>query len=158
MAIAFELVINFGSDQAAAAAARHLTVKHPPLTAGQHHVRMHEPLLTTVRGYHGQPHLEMSILPIGVGWAVALDRQHERLRLTAAELATVGRIHVEDQGDDRASVTVHVRAIGWSGQMSLSGTAHPWRLEARRDAGGWRVWAANLPAWCGVHVRPDRCG
>ncbi|RZU73781.1 hypothetical protein EV384_2205 [Micromonospora kangleipakensis] len=74
-----------------------------------------------------------------------------------SKLETVGPIDVEDQGDDRATVTAQVRPIWWNGPTSLSGTAHPWRFETRRDAGGWRVWAADLPEWCGVHVRADAC-
>ena len=74
-----------------------------------------------------------------------------------SNLETVGPIDVEDQGDDRATVTAQVQAIWWSEQTNLSGTAHPWRFETRRDAGGWRVWVAELPPWCGVHVRADVC-
>ncbi|GAA4565227.1 hypothetical protein GCM10023176_12810 [Micromonospora coerulea] len=75
-----------------------------------------------------------------------------------SKLETVGPIDVEDLGDDRAKVTAHVHAIWWGGQMSLSGAAHPWRFQTRQDAGGWRVWAAELPPWCGVHVRVEACG
>ncbi|RZU72012.1 hypothetical protein EV384_0351 [Micromonospora kangleipakensis] len=74
-----------------------------------------------------------------------------------SKLETVGPIEVEDQDDDRATVTVQVHAIWWNEQANLSGEAHPWRFETRRDAGGWRVWAAELPPWCGVHVRADAC-
>ncbi|SCF28289.1 hypothetical protein GA0074696_4062 [Micromonospora purpureochromogenes] len=59
-----------------------------------------------------------------------------------AKLETVGPIDVEDQDDDGATVTVQV---------------HWWNEHTNRDAGGWRVWAAHLPAWCGVHVRADAC-
>jgi hypothetical protein len=91
MAIAFELVINFGSNQTAAFAALRLTADYPSLAAGKHDVPLHEPLITTARGYYdGEPHLEMSILPVGVGWKVALDRDHERLPLKAAELSELG--------------------------------------------------------------------
>ncbi|WP_319462661.1 hypothetical protein [Micromonospora sp. RTP1Z1] len=76
---------------------------------------------------------------------------------TPSKLETVGPIDVEDQGRNRATVTAQVRPIWWSGQTSLSGTAHPSRFETRRDAGGWQVWAADLPTWCGVHVRADAC-
>lgn len=75
-----------------------------------------------------------------------------------SKLGTVGPIDVDSQGEGRATVTVHVRAIWWRGQTILNGTEQPWRFEARRDDGGWRVWAANLPPWCGVHVRADACG
>ncbi|MBQ0906809.1 hypothetical protein [Micromonospora sp. U21] len=42
-----------------------------------------------------------------------------------SKLEVVGRIDVEDQGDSRARVTAHVRAIWWNGPTSLSGTDHP---------------------------------
>lgn len=90
MAIVFELVINFGSDRDAAAAAGHLVAAHPPLSAGHYHIPLHEPLLSTVRGYHGEAYLEMSIIPVGVGWKVGFDRDRERLRLTAAEFSELG--------------------------------------------------------------------
>ncbi|WP_319464047.1 hypothetical protein [Micromonospora sp. RTP1Z1] len=50
-----------------------------------------------------------------------------------SKLETVGPIDVEAQGDSRATVTAHVRAIWWNGPTSLSGTEHPWRFEMRRD-------------------------
>ncbi|MET7804341.1 hypothetical protein [Micromonospora chersina] len=74
-----------------------------------------------------------------------------------SKLETVGPIDVEGQGDDRATVTAQVHGIWWGGQINLSGESHAWRFETRRDAGGWRVWAADLPPWCGVHVRADSC-
>ncbi|MBQ0895537.1 hypothetical protein KBX37_20950 [Micromonospora sp. U56] len=74
-----------------------------------------------------------------------------------SKLEVVGAIDVEDQVDDRATVTAQAHAVWWNEQGNLSGTAHPWRFETRRDAGGWRVWAADLPSWCGVHVRPHTC-
>ncbi|MFG2108654.1 hypothetical protein [Micromonospora chersina] len=74
-----------------------------------------------------------------------------------SKLDVVGAIDVEDQGDDRAGVTTQVHAVWWNEQVNLGGDAHPWRFETRRDAGGWRVWAADLPPWCGVHVRADVC-
>ncbi|MFE2613337.1 hypothetical protein ACFXA2_06965 [Micromonospora chalcea] len=74
-----------------------------------------------------------------------------------SKLEVVGPIDVEDQADNRATVTAQVHAVWWNEQVSLSGTAHPWRFETRRYAGGWRVWAADLPPWCGVHVRADAC-
>ncbi len=74
-----------------------------------------------------------------------------------SKLEVVGPIDVEDQADDRATVTAHVHAVWWTDQVNLSGTAHPWRFETRRDASGWRVWSAELPPWCGVHLRADAC-
>ncbi|MFR9774868.1 hypothetical protein ACL02O_02280 [Micromonospora sp. MS34] len=74
-----------------------------------------------------------------------------------SKLQTVRPIDVEGQGNYRATVTAQVSPTWWKEQINFSGTAHPWRFETRRDAGGWRVWAADLPPWCGVHVRPDTC-
>ncbi|MET7808903.1 hypothetical protein [Micromonospora chersina] len=91
MAIAFELVINYGSNHNAAAAARHAALNHPPLTAGPHQVGLHKPLLGTVRGYDGKQYLEMAVLPVGVGWKVGLDRHAPHLGLTADELSELGK-------------------------------------------------------------------
>lgn len=74
-----------------------------------------------------------------------------------SKLEMLAPIEVEDQGDDRATVTAQVRPTWWHEQINISGTAHTWRFETRRDAGGWRVWSADLPQWCGVHVRADAC-
>jgi hypothetical protein len=106
---------------------------------------------------------------IGLSRVLAASRHDELLRQwrqyrgdmeranVPSKLETVGPIDVEDQGDDRATVTAQVRPTWWNEQINLSGTAHPWRFETRRDSGGWRVWAADLPSWCGVHVRADAC-
>ena len=107
---------------------------------------------------------------IGLSRILAAKRHDELLRQwrqyrgemeranVPSKLETVGPIDVEDQDDDdRATVIAQVRPTWWNEQTNLSGTAHPWRFETRRDAGGWRVWAADLPPWCGVHVRPDAC-
>lgn len=90
MAIAFELVVNFGSSDGAARAAHDLVVSSAPLAVASRSVNLHEPLLNRVRGSDGVPYLEMSVLPIGVGWGVGLDRGHEPVRLTAAELTELG--------------------------------------------------------------------
>jgi hypothetical protein len=91
MAIAFELVVNFGSNEAAADSAYEFVVGQAPLlTVGDTSVGLHEPLLNLTRGGDGVSYLLMSVLPIGVGWGVALDRGQEHLRLTAGELTEVG--------------------------------------------------------------------
>ncbi|PWU46039.1 hypothetical protein DLE60_21525 [Micromonospora globispora] len=53
-----------------------------------------------------------------------------------SKLEVVGRIGVEDQDEDRATVAAQVHAVWWNDRIYLSGTAHPWRFETRRDAGG----------------------
>src|SRR5262245_29245957 len=45
VAIVFELVVNFGSNDAAARTARELVVSHGPLVVGGRDVGLHEPLL-----------------------------------------------------------------------------------------------------------------
>jgi hypothetical protein len=54
MALGFELTINFGSDEAAAAAARRLVAGHGPLRAGSHLVPLHEPLVFSDEDEQGQ--------------------------------------------------------------------------------------------------------
>ncbi|MGH3728617.1 MAG: hypothetical protein ACRDTU_07665 [Micromonosporaceae bacterium] len=90
MAIVFELVINYGHDHAAAQDASRLVAIHPPLTAGPHHVRLHQPLTRTVRDAAGEPYLELSIVPAQVGFGVGLDGSQPRLALTAKELSKLG--------------------------------------------------------------------
>jgi hypothetical protein len=90
VAIAFELVVNFGSNDGAARTAHDLVVSRGPLAVGRRSVDLHEPLLNRARGSDGVPYLEMSVLPLGVGCGVGLDRGHEPLRLTAAELTELG--------------------------------------------------------------------
>ncbi|TDB96453.1 hypothetical protein E1091_09235 [Micromonospora fluostatini] len=107
---------------------------------------------------------------LGVSRVLAPDR-HDELRQqwqeyrTAMEstgrppfkLETVGRLVVDDRAEDRALVVAQVRGIWWDGPTVMAGTAHPWRWETRRDAGGWRVWSTELPPWCGTHVRAELC-
>ncbi|MFI7022790.1 hypothetical protein ACIBMZ_08750 [Micromonospora sp. NPDC049900] len=67
---------------------------------------------------------------------------------------------VEDQADDRAMVVTEVYPVWRSvevGGLMVHGSSHPWRFEARRDGGGWRVWSVAPYAWCGGHVRASAC-
>ncbi len=102
---------------------------------------------------------------------VLADERHDELRdqwqeyRTAMEstgrppskVETVGRLVVDERGEDRALVVAQVRGVWWDGPNAMAGTAHPWRWETRRDDGGWRVWSAELPPWCGTHVRAELC-
>lgn len=90
MAICFELVVNFGVNEAGVRAAHELIVAAKPLVVGLREIRLHEPLLHRASDADGSPYIEMSVLPVGVGWAVALDRGHERVRLSTAELTDLG--------------------------------------------------------------------
>ncbi|MDP9798297.1 hypothetical protein J2S43_006809 [Catenuloplanes nepalensis] len=75
---------------------------------------------------------------------------------------TWGAATEQVEAEGRAAVTVDVAGV-WSlpdapvGSSILRGESHPWHFEARRDRGGWRIWSASLPAWCGAHVRADTC-
>ncbi|MEU9022696.1 hypothetical protein [Actinomadura sp. NPDC048394] len=89
MAIVFELVLNYGQNHAAIEDARRVVAAHPPLPAGPYRVALHEPLVDTVLDAADQPFLEMSIIPVGVGHNVAIDR-HSRVRLTPEELDELG--------------------------------------------------------------------
>ncbi|MEV4534465.1 hypothetical protein AB0J82_11610 [Asanoa sp. NPDC049518] len=91
MAIAFELVVNFGSEGDAARAACDLARSAAAIPVGERTIRLHEPLLASTAGSDGGSYLELSVLPVGVGWGVVLDRGHEPVRLSAAELTTLGR-------------------------------------------------------------------
>ncbi|MGW4295619.1 hypothetical protein ACWEH1_21565 [Micromonospora chersina] len=74
-----------------------------------------------------------------------------------SKLEAVGPMAIEHQGDDQATVMEQVHAVCWDGSHLLTGDAHPWRWELRKDDGGGRVWSVELPSWCGVHVRPELC-
>jgi len=90
VALAFELVINYGQNLAAAAEACRVANTHPPLRAGKHEVSLHPSLLREVMASDGGRYLEMSVLPVGVGYNVALDRNKPRLSLTLEELNELG--------------------------------------------------------------------
>lgn len=90
MAICFELVVNFGADEAAAQTAHDLIAAAEPLLVGNQEVVLHEPLLRWVRDVDDVPYLEMSVLPVGVGSGVAMDRGRKLVRLSAAELTELG--------------------------------------------------------------------
>ncbi|GAA4935051.1 hypothetical protein [Actinoplanes utahensis] len=90
MAIAFELVVNFGANHDAAERARAAVSGHPPLHVGDHRIPLHEPLLMTARSSSGREFLEMSVLPVGVGSGVAPDRGRRSIPLTGEEFGLLG--------------------------------------------------------------------
>jgi hypothetical protein len=91
LALAFELVVNFGANHTAADEAREVVLNHAPVKAGTHQLALHPSLLRTVRSYNGHEYLEVSVLPVGVGYNVAIDRGHKHVELTSSELSEVGR-------------------------------------------------------------------
>lgn len=90
MALAFELVVNYGRDRRAAAEACRVAAAHPPLRAGTHDVLLHPPLQREVSARDGGRYLEISVLPVAVGCNVALDRHRPQLSLTLEELNELG--------------------------------------------------------------------
>lgn len=90
LVVAFELAVNFGSNETAALAARELVIGAAPLTAGNQQVSMHAPSLNLVEAGDGSLYWLMTILPVGVGWGVVVDRGRERRPLTAAQLTDIG--------------------------------------------------------------------
>ncbi len=85
MAICFELVVNFGDNIEAAQAAALMSPSPPTMQAGSHRIPLHRALMNRTGSY-----IELSVLPVAVGWGVALDGTLPRTRLSAAELTELG--------------------------------------------------------------------
>lgn len=98
MALAFELVINYGRHRQAVEHASAVVSEYPPLRAGRHAVPLHRPVLSdlgadrrrALRVPEAEPYFELSILPVGVGYGAGLDGDHPRLQLTTDELTELG--------------------------------------------------------------------
>jgi hypothetical protein len=86
MAICFELVVNFGENVEAAQSAALTSPSPMALQAGSHRIPLHRALLNRANSY-----IELSVLPVAVGWGVALDGTLPRTRLSAAELTELGQ-------------------------------------------------------------------
>jgi hypothetical protein len=87
MAFCFELVVNFGDN---APAAREAAVASPvggPIHAGRHRIPLHRFLLNTT----DYPYVQLSVLPVAVGFRVAMDGTLPRTSLSAAELTELGQ-------------------------------------------------------------------
>jgi len=85
MAICFELVVNFGENAEAARAAALVSPRPTTLQAGAHRIPLHRALVNRTGSY-----IELSVIPVAVGWGVALDGTLPETRLTAAELTELG--------------------------------------------------------------------
>ena len=85
MAICFELAVNFGDNAEAARTAALVTPRPSTLQAGSHRIPLHRALINLASSY-----IELSVIPVAVGWKVALDGTLPKTRLTAAELTELG--------------------------------------------------------------------
>ena len=85
MAICFELVVNFGENAEAARAAALVNPRPLTLQAGRHRIPLHRALMDQTGSY-----IELSVIPVGVGWKVGMDGTLPKVRLTAAELTELG--------------------------------------------------------------------
>jgi hypothetical protein len=62
----------------------------------------------------------------------------------------------EMSSDDRATVTVQVRAVAQVDRGVVQGEWHPWPFETVNErglSGGWKVDAINDPDLCATHLR-----
>lgn len=85
MAICFELVVNFGENVEAAHAAALMNLRPMTLQAGRHRIPLHRALMNRTSSY-----IELSVIPVAVGWKVGLDGTLPRTGLSAAELTELG--------------------------------------------------------------------
>lgn len=85
MAICFELVVNFGDNAEAARAAALVNPNPLTLRVGGHWIPLHRALINRTSSY-----IELSVVPVAVGWKVALDGTLPKTGLTAAELTELG--------------------------------------------------------------------
>ncbi|MEQ4209778.1 hypothetical protein [Actinopolymorpha sp. B9G3] len=85
MAICFELVVNFGENVEGARAAALADPSPAPVQAGRHRIPVHRTVMNRTPSY-----IEVSVIPVAVGWGVSLDGTLPRFRLSAAELSEVG--------------------------------------------------------------------
>jgi hypothetical protein len=88
MAVIFELSVHFGPDRVAAdRCISQIQQRYRSFPIGPRTIALHPPLLNA----RDATNIEVSIIPIGVGLAVALDRDHPRLDLTTAEFTQLGQ-------------------------------------------------------------------
>jgi hypothetical protein len=85
LAICFELVVNFGQNAEAARAAALVNPGGWVIQASDHRIPLHRALVNRTGSY-----IELSVIPVAVGWKVGLDATLPRVRLTAAELTELG--------------------------------------------------------------------
>ncbi len=85
MALCFELVVNFGENIEGARAAALANPSPMTLRAGGHRIPLHRALMNRIGSY-----IELSVVPVAVGWGVGLDGTLPRTRLSAAELSELG--------------------------------------------------------------------
>src|ERR1051325_7361009 len=91
MAVAFELVADFGGDkQSADDCLQWLAARIKPVTIHQYEIAIHPPLASGYP-YSATTRFQVSVLPENVGCAVALDETDYRIPLSDLQLSRLGR-------------------------------------------------------------------
>lgn len=62
----------------------------------------------------------------------------------------------EDQGAGRVRIAVQLSATWW-GDVTFSGTPHPWVFDVHQEDGGWRITKVTPFPWCGGHIYAHKC-
>ncbi len=111
MAIAFELSVNFGSNEAVATQfCKEIKRRYRTLTIEGHQIELHEPLVLPFHDLAKQPSFSVSILPKSVGSGVGLDHGQPRIHLNSAQLSELGKqLYDLLQG----STDYQIALVGW---------------------------------------------
>ena len=90
MAIAFELVADFGGDKDSAECCRQwLDTRIAPVEIGEYTINIHPPLISGYP-YASPTRFKVSVVPANVGCLVALDETDDRIPLTDSQLSRLG--------------------------------------------------------------------
>jgi hypothetical protein len=111
MAVVFELSVHFGANVAAAQQfIDQIQHRYQAFQVGPHRIELHPPLQSALPDASGATNVEVSMIPIAVGLAVALDDHLPRLDLTTPELTQLGQ-HLYDLL--RGLEGYEVAMVGW---------------------------------------------
>jgi hypothetical protein len=92
MAIAFELSVNVGSDEAVATQfCQAIKRNYRTFAIEGYQIDLHEPLVLPFHDLAKQPSYSVSILPKAVGHGVGLDNRQSRIPLNSLQLSELGR-------------------------------------------------------------------
>ena len=88
MAIAFELSVNFDSDEAAATQfCQAIKRNYRTFAIEGYQIDLHEPLVLPFHGLAEQLSYSVSILPKAIGYGVGLDNRQPRIPLNSLQLS-----------------------------------------------------------------------